>query len=138
MTFGNGVEKRQFGRRTTCLHGWVYASGRPTLPCVVRNLSVQGALIELTQNTRMPFRFELKLEQSGQRILCETRHQHDHLVGVYFPQPEAQDTKSEKPSTPVRGMVATAQDRAARGHDGRVGRAARVYDPRTRSFIDVK
>ena len=50
-----GAERRQFGRRQTYLRAWISVPGRPKLPCIVQNLSVGGALLEIKAPTWLPF-----------------------------------------------------------------------------------
>ncbi|MGD9783384.1 MAG: PilZ domain-containing protein [Hyphomicrobiaceae bacterium] len=78
------MERRQFGRRRTALHAWIKVAGRPPLACVVRDLSVNGALLEMEAPHWLPYRFELDIETSGFRTDCEIRHQSPYGVGVMF------------------------------------------------------
>ncbi len=78
------VERRQFGRRNTCLHGWIVLDGRPRLPCLVRNVSEGGALLECAVPKVMPFRFSLVIDCKGFQAWCETRHHTEQWMGVRF------------------------------------------------------
>lgn len=78
------LERRQFGRRQTCLHGWVIVEGRPRIACLVRNVSEGGALLECNAPKSMPFRFSLLIECKGFQAWCEIRHQTDNWIGVRF------------------------------------------------------
>ena len=78
------VDRRQFGRRKTCLHGWIILEGRPRLACLVRNVSEGGALLEFEVPKIMPYRFGIKIESKGFEALCETRHKSDTWIGVQF------------------------------------------------------
>ena len=87
MPFGQGNptgNRRQFGRRQSNVHGWIKAPGRPAMPCVVRNLSEKGALLECEAPRLLPFRFELVMASSGVHYACEVRHCLDRAVGVTF------------------------------------------------------
>lgn len=77
-------ERRQFGRRKTCMHGWVVMDVRPKLPCLVRNVSAGGALLELEVPKNMPFRFKLIIDSKGFEALCEMRHTGPGWMGVQF------------------------------------------------------
>lgn len=77
-------ERRQFGRRTTALHAWIKIPGRPQIACVVRNLSVGGALVEFDVPEWLPYRFRLHVEATGFETNCETRHVGERAVGVMF------------------------------------------------------
>lgn len=85
MSFGNGAEKRQFGRRQTHLHAWVSIPGRRRLPCLVKDISVGGALLWFEQlPSCLPFCFRLTIESTKFESACEIRHTRDNLVGVEF------------------------------------------------------
>ncbi|NJM55038.1 MAG: PilZ domain-containing protein [Verrucomicrobiae bacterium] len=77
-------ERRQFGRRHTCLHGWVLREGLPRLACVVRNVSEGGALLEFEVPPNMPYWFMLRIDCKGFEARCETRRQGLTWMGVQF------------------------------------------------------
>jgi hypothetical protein len=77
-------ERREFGRRNTCLHGWVAVEGRPKFACVVRNVSEGGALLECAAPKLMPFRFMLQIDCKGFEAWCEIRHHAEQWIGVRF------------------------------------------------------
>lgn len=83
------VERRQFGRRQDNAHGWLVVEGRPRIPCVVRDISLNGARIEAEAANWLPFRFRLVVESRGINVLCEIRHQQPNSVGVMFVHQEA-------------------------------------------------
>jgi hypothetical protein len=83
---GNGAERRQFGRRRTFLHGWIKLQGRAPVACVVRDFSEGGALLEVPENTWLPFRFSLAIESERFSAECEIRHQRESNIGVCFVQ----------------------------------------------------
>ena len=78
------VERRQFGRRNTCLHGWLIIEGRPRIACLVRNVSDGGALLECAVPKSIPFRFSLLIECKGFEAWCEARHHTEQWLGVRF------------------------------------------------------
>ena len=84
MRLNQGIERRQFGRRETTLHGWVAVEGRPRIACVVKNISEGGALLELPITKYLPFHFNLVIDCKGFQALCEVRHQSESHVGVQF------------------------------------------------------
>ena len=86
------IERRQFGRRTTSLHGWIKIQGRPQIACHGRNLSVGGALIELDVPDWLPYRFRLVIEATRFETDGETRHKGSTSVGVMFV--ESRDTRA--------------------------------------------
>lgn len=78
------AEQRQFGRRQTSSHGWVRVRGRPAIPCVVRNISEGGALLEFQTAEMLPYRFRIVIERESIDRECEVRHQTGTSVGVEF------------------------------------------------------
>lgn len=74
-----------FGRRRGVVSAWIRVHGRRYLPCVVRNLSKHGALLEFNEvPRRLPFDFQLAIEPSGAVYDCEVRHLGAHGVSVLF------------------------------------------------------
>ncbi len=80
----NHVERRQFGRRETNLHAWIKIPGRPLQPCVVRNMSVGGAMLTCDAPRALPFNFELVIEADKSIYECEARHCSETGIGVMF------------------------------------------------------
>jgi hypothetical protein len=80
----NGPEQRQFGRRQTYMHAWISVQGRPRLPCIVRNISLGGALLELDRPSWLPFNFQLTIDSVKHVTWCEVRHHSANQVGVRF------------------------------------------------------
>lgn len=78
------VERRQFGRRKTCLHAWISIEGRPRIACLVRNVSEGGALLECEVPKGLPFRFRLIIDCKGFEAWCEQRHGGETWIGVQF------------------------------------------------------
>lgn len=85
-----GAERRQFGRRQTYLHGWISVPGRPKLSCIVRDISVAGAKLELQAPSWLPFTFQLTIDASRFATMCEIRHQGPASIGVRFIEAVAQ------------------------------------------------
>ena len=77
-------DRRQFGRRRTQLHGFIVCVGRAPIPCLVRNISEGGALLEVDRQVRITSYFQLAIEADGFEADCEIRHQTEHGIGVYF------------------------------------------------------
>ena len=78
------VEKRQFGRRQSFLHGWVKLPGRPAVTCTLRDISVGGAMLVFDSPQGLPYGFLLTIEGTGQVFGCEIRHHNGARVGVQF------------------------------------------------------
>ena len=80
----NGRERRAFGRRHSCIHAMLFVPGRPPSPCLVRNFSPAGALLETSELVDPPFRVKVRLNSNGRDIECEVRHVRGHRIGVSF------------------------------------------------------
>jgi hypothetical protein len=80
----SGADRRQFGRRQTSLRAWISVPGRPRLPCLVRNISLGGAFLEINAPTWLPYVFHLTVESTGFDADCEVRHQSATSIGVRF------------------------------------------------------
>lgn len=113
------VERRQFGRRKTNIHGWIVPDGRPKLACIVRNVSEGGALLEFDVPTNMPYWFTLVIESKGFEARCEIRHQNERWVGVRF----AQIAKVELPISSWSPELIDAWN--GTGHAGQPGYRSR-------------
>ncbi len=79
-----GAERRQFGRRQTCVHATIAPRGRPPILCVMRDVSEQGALLEVPHPQWLPNRFRLIVEAFGIESECEVVRRTDTAVGVRF------------------------------------------------------
>jgi len=89
------AEKRRFGRRQTYIRAWIKISGRPSVACIVRDLSEGGALIECEEETWLPYSFRVIAEDKSIDRVCEIRHQNGNRTGVEFmAQAEAYDMGS--------------------------------------------
>lgn len=78
------MNRREFGRRPGNQRGWIRVPGRPRVPCMVRNISSKGALLEMDVPLWLPLRFELSLDPDPAYFLCELRHVGGNAVGVLF------------------------------------------------------
>ncbi len=80
----NPADRRQFGRRQTSLHAWISVPGRPRLPCIVKDISIGGALLQFERPSWLPFTFQLTIESTRFTTMCEVRHQATTTTGVRF------------------------------------------------------
>ena len=80
----SGVERRQFGRRQTRLHATIATRGRPVILCVMRDVSDDGALLEVPHPEWLPTRFRLVVEALGIESDCEVVRRTDVAVGIRF------------------------------------------------------
>ena len=87
--FPPGAERRQFGRRQTRMHALIVARGRPSIPCVVRDISIGGALLEAAHVSWLPSRFRLVIEPIQFEANCEIVRRTEDAAGVRFTEPVA-------------------------------------------------
>jgi hypothetical protein len=78
------AEKRQFGRRQTNIRAWIKVTGRPSIPCTVRDISQGGALLECDEEVWLPYSFRVMAEHGVIDSVCEIRHQNGRKFGVEF------------------------------------------------------
>jgi hypothetical protein len=105
MSNGRHIEKRQFGRRSVLWHAWVRVAGRDREPCIVRNFSQGGALLEFTGAPPVADRFTLTIDRYDFTSDCYVRHRSATAIGVFLSLTEVTDF--------VAGRV-TPQDVVAR------------------------
>ena len=77
-------ERRQFGRRESCIHAHAIVAGRGKIPCIVLNLSEHGALIHLVEAIPSIQNLRLVVESAGLDVACTIRHRGEHGIGVRF------------------------------------------------------
>lgn len=78
------MEKGQFGRRQSFLHGWMKIPGRPPLACTIRNINGGGATLVFDRPAIVPFSFLLSIDGSARLYGCEVRKHYGDRVGVGF------------------------------------------------------
>ena len=104
----SGGDRRAFGRRHSCIHAVLYVPGRPASPCLVRNFSESGALLELNERLDPPFRVKLRLDSQGRDIECEVRHCRGNRMGVSF----IGDGVADELARALGGLVRSRRPRA--------------------------
>lgn len=80
----NPEDRRQFGRLRVRYHGWVQVPGRPRIACVVQNLSVGGALLEIQEGAFVPECFTLTIGAINFTAVCDVRHKDGRYLGAEF------------------------------------------------------
>ena len=78
------TERRSFGRRESFVHAMILVPGRSPVPCIVRNFSMSGALLEFREPVHTPFTFKLRIDAMEVETACEVRRQTPTTVGVHF------------------------------------------------------
>jgi PilZ domain len=84
-------ERREFGRRASCIRAVVHIPGRPVLHCIIRNYSQGGALLELPEPAPFALLVRLVIEQEGVDVECHVTRRFNETLGVRFVSPVAID-----------------------------------------------
>jgi hypothetical protein len=69
------------------MHAIISSRGRPPVPCVVRDVSEGGALMDVSHPELLPSRFRLIIEATGFEADCEIIHRAEGAIGVRFAAP---------------------------------------------------
>ncbi|PPC88289.1 MAG: hypothetical protein CTY31_11385 [Hyphomicrobium sp.] len=80
----NNADRRAFGRRPTYQHAVVLMTGRAPVRCIVRDISLTGAMLEFSDSVALSSRIQVRWEGSGLKADCEVRHQHGTKAGIQF------------------------------------------------------
>jgi diguanylate cyclase (GGDEF)-like protein len=109
------MDERRTGQRGRTLLGGkiIFNAGRSAIDCRVRNLSHDGACLDVESPVGIPTEFELAIAGDEQRHACKMAWQSDHRLGVSFaqrqagPQPETEDdaARPESASDLLRGEM---------------------------------
>jgi hypothetical protein len=62
----------------------VFQHGLRSIPCIVRNLSDNGALLEFEQAYMLPREFDLHIDLENYEVTCERRWEEGLRCGVQF------------------------------------------------------
>jgi len=81
---GGVPQKRTVVRSKAFLKAQILVQNLPAMDCVVRNVSLSGARLEVDETFALPREFELELPQRGTVLLCELRWRRNDRVGVRF------------------------------------------------------
>lgn len=114
--------------RRQCFRGRVYLGGRiafhnrkPTIDCIVRNLSPWGARIELNCPSILPDEIDLAIERKGMAFIARLVWRGQEEVGVLF-----RDASAPHPTVPLDWAVRLAAS-------ARANRALRMHNDQLRS-----
>jgi hypothetical protein len=77
------MEKRAAPRRPILMSGAIEFAGS-SINCLISNISVSGAAIEVTGSHDIPERFELVFKADDTRIPCRIVWHHEERIGVAF------------------------------------------------------
>jgi PilZ domain-containing protein len=77
------MEKRAGPRKPVLMSGAIeFASG--TLNCLIRNISISGAALDVTNPLEIPERFNLVFKADGTHIPCHVIWRQGEQIGVAF------------------------------------------------------
>lgn len=109
-------DRRGFGRRQTNINAQVRIGYR-VVPCIIKDLSEGGALIEFADPIDLPQKLWLSWPEQKSEIICEVRHSRRNMAGVQFSRPQTLSLRAAlAPSDPVAIQPATAAKTGERTH----------------------
>jgi hypothetical protein len=77
------MERRAIPRKTVLMSGAIEFAGS-TINCLVTNISISGAAIEVTNPHDIPERFNLVFKADDAHIPCHVIWRKDEQIGVAF------------------------------------------------------
>jgi PilZ domain len=77
------MEKRASRRKTVLMSGAIEFAGS-TINCLVRNISISGAGLDVTSPLDIPERFNLVFKADGTHIPCHVIWRQGEQIGVAF------------------------------------------------------
>lgn len=89
-TDSKGHSGRRFGRRSMTCHVWIQVKRQQRMPCILRNISADGALLEFSSFPPPENSFRLTIDADGIDAICDVRHRRNNAVGVSFERPSIQ------------------------------------------------
>ena len=77
------MEKRAIPRKPVLMSGAIEFAGS-TMNCLVHNISISGAALEVTNPQDIPERFNLVFKADGTAIPCHVTWRQEERIGVAF------------------------------------------------------
>jgi hypothetical protein len=77
------MERRSAPRKVVLMSGAIEHAGGTT-GCLIRNISISGAALEITDSKDVPERFNLFFKTDETRIPCRVAWREDERIGVAF------------------------------------------------------
>jgi hypothetical protein len=81
------MQERDSVRSRALLKAHILIQNLPSMECVVRNISLSGARLEVDKTFALPIEFELEIPQLGVVLWCEPKWRRDDTVGVNMENP---------------------------------------------------
>ena len=82
----SNLDRRAFGRRETQISANIRVGYR-IQPCIIKDISEGGALLEFPEDVELPQRLWLSWSDMPNEIVCEVRHVRRNRAGVEFARP---------------------------------------------------
>ncbi|WP_269583127.1 PilZ domain-containing protein [Roseibium sp. Sym1] len=86
----------------------VFQHGLRSIPCIVRNISDGGALLEFEQAYMLPKEFDLHIDLEAYEVTCERRWEEGLRCGVQF-------ISEKRPTSAQRAQVLKTSEEALKG-----------------------
>ena len=77
------MERRSAPRKVVMMSGAIELEGS-SIGCLISNMSITGAALEITNSAGIPERFSLFFKTDGTRIPCRVVWREDERIGVAF------------------------------------------------------
>lgn len=77
------MERREISRKPVLMSGAIQFAGS-TINCLVRNMSISGAALDVTNPHDIPERFSLVFKADGTHIPCHVIWRQEERIGVAF------------------------------------------------------
>ena len=77
------MERRSAPRKVVLMSGAIELAGGP-IGCLISNMSISGAALEISNSKDIPERFSLFFKGDGTRIPCRVAWREDRRIGVAF------------------------------------------------------
>jgi hypothetical protein len=78
------VERRQTARRTALKEGTIAFNRGGGISCIIRNISSEGACLEVVNPIGIPDAFVLVIQSEGMKRPCEVMWRRGRRLGVAF------------------------------------------------------
>jgi hypothetical protein len=77
------VERRAIPRKSVLMSGAIEFAGS-AINCLIRNISISGAALDVTDPDTIPERFNLVFKADGTHIPCHVIWRQEERIGVAF------------------------------------------------------
>jgi hypothetical protein len=82
-------ERRQLPRQSVRLGGRIYFNdGRPSVPCLIQDISYEGARIIILDPIDIPSEIKLCIPERNKIVHANVRWRHDNKIGLAFSEGE--------------------------------------------------